>query len=111
MNSSYEVRFMRLMVFFDLPTATKKDRKEYSLFRKFLIKNGFMMMQFSVYVRICNGIDAVAKHRARVEAEVPQNGSVRVLVVTDKQFASMDILTGSYIIADISASDAQIGFF
>jgi len=102
---------MRMVVMFDLPVGTSSQRRAAARFRTFLIQDGYNMMQFSVYLRICNGIDAVAKHRARVEAEVPQNGSVRVLVVTDRQFASMDILTGSYIIADISASDAQIGFF
>ena len=102
---------MRMVVMFDLPVGTPSQRRAAARFRNFLIQDGYSMMQFSIYVRICNGIDAVAKHRARVEAEVPQNGSVRVLVVTDKQFASMDILTGSYVIADISATDAQIGFF
>lgn len=102
---------MRMVVMFDLTVGTPSQRRAAARFRTFLIQDGYSMMQFSIYVRICNGIDAVAKHRARVEAEVPQNGSVRVLVVTDKQFASMDILTGSYVIADISATDAQIGFF
>ena len=95
MNSSYEVRFMRLMVFFDLPTATKKDRKEYSLFRKFLVKNGFMMMQFSVYVRICKGVDMVQKYEKYVENNLPKKGNIRTLTVTNSQYERMNILLGN----------------
>jgi CRISPR-associated protein Cas2 len=93
--SSYEVRFMRLMVFFDLPTASKKDRKEYSLFRKFLVKNGFMMMQFSIYVRICKGMDMVQKYEKYVQDNLPKKGNVRTLTVTNSQYERMNILLGN----------------
>lgn len=104
-------RFMRIIVMFDLPVVTASQRRAASQFRNFLIQDGYSMMQFSIYVRICNGVDSVAKHRARVEGAVPVNGSVRILVVTDKQFASMDILVGGYAPSDVSTSEAQIGFF
>ena len=56
-------RFMWIFVFFDLPTKTKKERKKYTEFRRFLLKDGFIMMQFSVYSRICKGEDSVATHK------------------------------------------------
>lgn len=102
---------MRMIVMFDLPVGTALQRRAATQFRNFLVKDGYSMLQFSIYVRICNGVDSVAKHRARVEGEVPDNGSVRTLVVTEKQFASMDILVGSFVPADQSAATAQIVFF
>lgn len=87
-------RFMRIMVFFDLPVTTKKDRKAATDFRKFLIKDGYYMVQFSVYARVCNGIDAAEKHMNRLKAAVPDNGSVRAMIVTEKQYESMYVLTG-----------------
>lgn len=92
--NGYEVRFMRLMVFFDLPTANKRDRKEYALFRKFLLKNGFMMMQFSVYVRICKGVDMVEKYEKYVQDNLPKKGNIRTLTITNSQYERMKILLG-----------------
>jgi len=69
------------------------------------------MMQFSIYVRICNGVEAIDKHRMRVQQAVPDNGSVRMLAVTERQYATMEILTGDYISADQSAADSQLCFF
>lgn len=86
---------MRILVFFDLPTLTKKDRKYASNFRKFLIKQGYHMLQLSVYSRICKGIDEVYKHAARVSTGLPPRGSVRVLEVTDTQYGRMQLLLGS----------------
>lgn len=85
---------MRVMVFFDLPVTTKRARKAAADFRKFLIKDGYYMVQFSVYARVCNGIDTVEKHMKRLKAAVPDNGSVRAMVVTEKQYESMYVLTG-----------------
>ena len=88
-------RFMRIMVFFDLPTLTKADRKRANEFRRFLIKDGYIMIQLSVYCRVCKGIDTVEKHRKRLDFHVPDKGSVRLLTVTEKQYASMVLLTGT----------------
>ena len=85
---------MRLMVFFDLPVAEKAERRIYTRFRKFLIADGYDMIQFSVYARICNGQDAVEKHLARLRANTPEKGSVRYLQVTEKQFAGIGVLVG-----------------
>lgn len=64
-------RFMRMLVFFDLPVQTKKQRREATAFRNFLIKDGYHMLQYSVYARVCNGNDAVTKHRARLTGQLP----------------------------------------
>lgn len=88
-------RFMRMMVFFDLPTLTKTDRRNASRFRNFLIKEGYIMLQLSVYSRICKGQDDVDKHAKRLKCLIPKEGSVRLLVITEKQYASMEILVGT----------------
>ena len=85
---------MRLVVLFDLPVKAKADRKAYARFRKFLIKDGYDMLQFSVYARICNGQDALNKHEARLREHGPGKGSVRYFQLTEKQFADMRVLVG-----------------
>jgi CRISPR-associated protein Cas2 len=91
----YEIRFMRLIVFFDLPTATKKDRKAYTRFRKFLVDNGFMMIQFSVYVRICKGLDTVQMYEVYLEKNIPPKGNVRTLTITNAQYERIKVLLGT----------------
>ncbi len=83
-----------MLVFFDLPVVTRAERRAYTHFRRFLLNDGFDMIQFSVYGRILNGRDAENKHMQRVIANLPPEGSVRVLTVTEKQFASMKLLVG-----------------
>ena len=75
---------MRMIVFFDLPTLTKTDRRNASRLRNFLLKDGYTMLQLSVY-----------KHAKRLKSLIPKTGSVRLLTVTEKQYASMEILVGS----------------
>ena len=87
-------RIMRLMVFFDLPMVTKEQRREYTKFRNFLLKDGYNIVQFSIYSRIIYGADSAEKHEKRVEAHVPPVGSVKSLLVTEKQYAGMNILVG-----------------
>ena len=91
---SYEGRFMRLFVFFDLPTGTKKERSHATRFRNMLIKNGFMMLQFSVYVRVCKGQDMVSKYLDITMKHLPPKGHIRAMQVTDKQYERMHILIG-----------------
>lgn len=91
---------MRLVVLFDLPVKTKKQRRDATAFRNFLLKDGYYMLQYSVYVRVCNGADAVNKHRDRLRAHLPDDGAVRLLVITEKQYASIDILLGRLTQAD-----------
>lgn len=89
-------RYMRIIVFFDLPVVLPKERKAYSRFRKFLLNDGYTMLQYSVYTRICNGEDAVRKHMKRLQENLPPvNGAIRALKITEKQFANMEILLGT----------------
>ena len=85
---------MRMLVFFDLPMVSKAERRAYTLFRRFLINDGYDMIQFSIYGRILNGNDALEKHMRRLVNSLPPEGSVRCLSVTEKQFASMKMLVG-----------------
>ena len=87
-------RYMRMLVFFDLPVVTKAERRAYTLFRRFLLNDGYDMIQFSVYGRIVNGRDAETKHMQRLVSNLPPNGSVRMLTVTEKQYASTKLLVG-----------------
>lgn len=85
---------MRMMVFFDLPVVSKSDRRAYTVFRRFLLNDGYDMIQFSIYGRILNGSDAEEKHMKRLLVNLPPEGSVRVLTVTEKQYAGMKLLVG-----------------
>ena len=85
---------MRLMVFFDLPTLTKADKKAYVLFRRFLIQDGYDMLQWSVYGRIINGFDDMGTHIKRLTVNLPPKGSVRCLSISEKQYAQMKLLVG-----------------
>ena len=89
-----EVRYMWVFVFFDLPVKTKEQRRLATQFRNFLIKDGYDMMQLSVYTRVCRGQDAVDKHLKRLTNNLPPRGSVRALQVTERQFGRMKTLVG-----------------
>ncbi|MFA4907519.1 MAG: CRISPR-associated endonuclease Cas2 [archaeon] len=82
------------MVFFDLPTDTKTDRKNYTQFRKNLMKDGFSMLQFSVYLRHCASKENAEIHVLRVKKYLPPKGLVSVLRITDKQFGQIDSFIG-----------------
>jgi CRISPR-associated protein Cas2 len=89
-----EVRYMWLFVFFDLPVGTKAERRAATRFRNFLKDDGFLMLQWSVYARVCRGEEAVDKHQTRVMKNIPGKGSVRTLQVTERQYARMKLLIG-----------------
>lgn len=101
-------RFMRMIVFFDLPVKEKAEQKAASKFRNFLIKDGYLMVQFSVYSRVCAGYDAVRTHELRLKRNLPPNGSVRLLTITEKQYESMSILLGEYKQSDLPVSYEQL---
>ena len=87
-------RFMRLMVFFDLPTTTSENRRNYRRFRKDLISNGFFMLQESVYCRMVIN-EAMAKSVvARIESFKPPQGMVCAMIITEKQFAGISFIVG-----------------
>lgn len=87
-------RFMWLFVFFDLPVKTKVERGYANRFRRFLLKDGYMMIQLSVYARVCNGRERLEKHIKKLEANVPSKGSVRYFELTDMQYGRMRIIVG-----------------
>jgi len=85
---------MRMMVFFDLPTTSPSFKRAYTLFRRFLIQDGYDMLQWSVYARIINGEDMAEKHLARLTEHLPTIGSIRCMKVSEKQYAGMKIMVG-----------------
>ena len=85
---------MWVLVFFDLPTETKKERKAASDFRKKLLVDGFTMFQFSIYVRHCASRENAEVHINRVKNMLPPKGYIGILSITDKQFANMDLFIG-----------------
>ncbi len=91
-------RIMWVMVMFDLPTETKMERKQYSLFRKRILKDGFQMFQFSMYIRHCMSRENADVHIKRVKTILPPKGHVGIMCITDKQFGMMEIFRGKNII-------------
>jgi CRISPR-associated protein Cas2 len=89
-----EYRIMWIMVLFDLPTETKKDRKNYADFRKKMMKDGFSMFQFSTYLRHCPSAENAEVHIQRIKKNLPPRGHVGILKITDKQFGEMQIFYG-----------------
>lgn len=87
-------RFMRVIVFFDLPVATTTDRREYAKFRRCLMKNGFMMMQESVYSKLALNSTQVAQIIGETQKIRPEKGLVQILTVTEKQYSKMTLLCG-----------------
>jgi CRISPR-associated protein Cas2 len=101
---------MWLLVFFDLPVKSPPQRRSATQFRNFLLKDGYLMLQFSVYARVCKGQDAVDKHMKRATANLPSEGSIRALQVTDKQYSRMKILLGN-LIPEEKFGEEQLLFF
>lgn len=96
MNERFsEYRIMWLLVLFDLPTETKKDKKAYALFRKNLIKDGFTMFQFSIYIRHCASMENAEVHKKRVKSFLPEFGNVGIICITDKQFGNIELYYGT----------------
>lgn len=89
-------RFMRIMVLFDLPVETPLQRHNYGKFRRYLIKNGFMMMQESVYVKLALNQNTAAAIIDALKKNKPPEGLVQILSVTEKQFSKIEIITGDY---------------
>lgn len=86
------MRAMRLMVMFDLPTGSQVERKSYAEFRKFLIKDGYIMDQFSVYTRVMLSRDSANSHIQRLKANLPKAGRVTALMLTEKQYEDREVL-------------------
>jgi CRISPR-associated protein Cas2 len=87
-------RIMWVMVFFDLPTETAAERKVASNFRKEILRDGFSMFQFSIYLRHCPSRENSEVHIKRVKKLLPEKGHIGILSITDKQFGDMEIFYG-----------------
>ncbi|CDC38843.1 cRISPR-associated endoribonuclease Cas2 2 [Butyrivibrio sp. CAG:318] len=101
-------RFMRILVMFDLPTVTSADRREYALFRKYLIKSGFMMMQESIYCKLSPNSTLADAAIENVRKNKPSKGLVQILRVTEKQFAKMDYIVGEGNTEVLSSDDRLV---
>lgn len=88
-------KFMRIIVMFDLPVLTDKEKRIAIKFRDFLLDDGYIMMQFSVYSRICKNGDDLYKHINRLKINAPKSGNIRLLQVTEKQYNNMIMFSGS----------------
>jgi len=86
-----QYRAMWVMVFFDLPTETKRDTKNYRKFVDVLEKNGFSRFQFSIFLRHCPSIDNAKVHKRRIRMNLPPKGHVGIIHITDKQFGMMEV--------------------
>ncbi|MDK9720214.1 MAG: CRISPR-associated endonuclease Cas2 [Rhodospirillales bacterium] len=87
-------RLMWMIVLFDLPVQTKKERKEATRFRNFLLDQGFEMSQFSVYMRFCSGKEQAETQTKRIEKNVPKTGKVHIVYLTDKQYENIACFDG-----------------
>lgn len=101
---------MWLMVMFDLPTVTREEKREYSHFRRYLLGEGFVQLQFSVYAKYCSSRENSQKYYRYIRDIVPPGGYVRLLMVTDKQFGDMVSLYGK-IAEDVEKKPDQLLLF
>lgn len=101
---------MWLFVMFDLPTQTKKNKKDSALFRKNLEKDGFVMHQFSVYIRFCGSMESAEAHIKRVRKFIPEDGRVSILTITDKQYSNIINVWGK-IEQKVQKKPVQLEFF
>lgn len=86
---------MWVLVFFDLPTETKIDRRRAQQFRKTILSFGFQMFQFSIYIRHCQSRENSEVHVSRVKSILPPKGKIGILTITDKQFGMMELFQGT----------------
>ena len=101
---------MRVMVFFDLPVKTKSERATATRFRKELIQEGYYMVQFSVYARICSGVESAHTHIERLKNFAPESGSIRCMLVTEKQYSSIIVFAGKKKKEEKPAKFIQLSF-
>lgn len=102
MKSSY--RQMRVLVLFDLPSVLKSEKRSYVRFRKALLDDGFIMLQYSIYMRFCRNLKDSEKHIVRVKAIAPKDGNIRILTITEHQYEEMVIVIG-----ELSETEKKVG--
>lgn len=105
-----QYRILWVFVFYDLPTETKKDRRNFALFRKNLQKDGFTILQYSIYIRHCNSRENADVHVRRVKSFLPEKGEVIIFTLTDKQFGMMEFFRSSEAV-DRPATPQQLELF
>ena len=117
MDRFSEYRIMWILVLFDLPTETKKDKKAYIDFRKNLQKDGpmnwqscFTMFQFSIYVRHCASSENAEVHIKRIKSFLPEYGQVGIMCITDKQFENIELFYGKKILS-VNTPGQQLELF
>lgn len=98
---------MRVLVFFDLPVVTAENRREYTRFRKFLLKNGFLMLQESVYCKLALNGTAEKAIVDNVYKNKPEEGLMQLLSVTEKQYSKMNIIIGN-VKSEVLDSDERL---
>lgn len=99
---------MRMIVFFDLPTETAEDRRTYHQFRKMLIRNGFIMMQESVYCKLLLNSSAVELEAENIRKKRPEKGIVQLMTITEKQFSEIEYITGKFYSEVISTDERTV---
>ena len=102
-------RYMRVMIMFDLPVITSSERREYTRFRKYLLKSGYMMMQESIYTKLVQNESAARWAVQNVRKNKPEDGLVQALVVTEKQYSKIEYIIGNNS-SDVIDSDERIIF-
>lgn len=100
-------RYMRIIVMFDLPMETATERKDYALFRKYLVKNGFLMLQQSIYCKLAQNSVAAENIVAAVRRNKPKDGLVQVLSITEKQYSKIEYIVGTGC-SDVIDSDERL---
>ena len=88
-------KIMKLLCMFDLPMDTKKEQRIYRKFRKYLIEEGFVMLQYSIYMRTCPSREFANRLIVRLKKKPPKEGNVRLIAITEKQYDDMILLVGS----------------
>ena len=101
---------MRIIVFFDLPVVTIENKREYTRFRKYLIKSGFIMMQESVYCKMVLNQTAVTNMVNNIRKNKPEKGLVQILTITEKQFSKIEFVTGEYESDVLQSDERQVIF-
>lgn len=98
--------FMRLILFFDLPMVTKTDQRRYRKFIKFLTGDGYIMLQYSVYCKLCINNDSVKTYKKRLEDNSPSEGDIRYLVITENQYQGIKNINNDFSLEErITTSD------
>ena len=103
-----DYKIMRMLCMFDLPVETDEERRAYRIFRKNLMQEGFVMMQYSVYVRVCPSREYASRLENRIKKFIPKEGNVRLLCVTEKQYSDMKLLVGSQSIAETALGTERL---